>query len=168
MNRIYTKFILVYGHITLVRNSSSKYIVRKDSTCLKKNLFPVFVLVSPHGDRYGGFLPDIILLTLCDYQEHRGCWYRVEIERNRVSKHQIQSEYGEWAGWRGTGRLNPSRETKFSGAYGDRGILIFLVQLITSRIGNLTRLILTLAICDDHVVVVVVVVFTFKTVLTSI
>ena len=28
-----------------------------------------------------------------------------------------------------TGRLNPSRETKFSGTYGDRGIFIFSVQL---------------------------------------
>ena len=28
--------------------------------------------------------------------------------------------------------------------------LFFPVQLTTSRIGNLTRLILTLAICDDH------------------
>ena len=33
---------------------------------------------------------------------------------------------------------------------GDREIFIFPVQLTTSRIGNLTRLILTLAICDDH------------------
>ena len=41
----------------------------------------------------------------------------------------------------GTGRLKPARETKFSGAYGDRGIFIFPVQLTTSRIGNLTRLI---------------------------
>ena len=40
-----------------------------------------------------------------------------------------------------TGRLNPSRETKFSGANGDREIFIFLVQLTTSRIDNLTRLI---------------------------
>ena len=39
------------------------------------------------------------------------------------------------------GRLNPSRETKLSGTHGDRGILIFPVQLTTSRIGNLTRLI---------------------------
>ena len=45
---------------------------------------------------------------------------------------------------RGTGRLNPSRETKFSGLYGDRGIFIFPVQLTTSRIGNLTLLIHTL------------------------
>ena len=33
-----------------------------------------------------------------------------EIGRNPVSKHQIQPEYGEWAGWRGTGQLNQSRE----------------------------------------------------------
>ena len=49
-------------------------------------------------------------------------------------------------------RLNPSRETKFSGTYGERGIFIFPVQLTTSRIGNLTRLIHTLlpGMCDDH------------------
>ena len=44
---------------------------------------------------------------------------------------------------RGMGRLNPSRETKFSSAYGDRGILFFPVHLTTSRIGNLTLLIHT-------------------------
>ena len=33
---------------------------------------------------------------------------------------------------------NPSRETEFSGANGDREILIFPVQLTASRIGNLT------------------------------
>ena len=43
---------------------------------------------------------------------------------------------------------NPSPETKFSGASGDREIFIFPIQLITSRIGNLTWFILTLAICD--------------------
>ena len=48
------------------------------------------------------------------------------------------------------GKPNPSRETKFSGANGDREMFIFPVQLTTSRIGNLTRLILTLVICDDH------------------
>ena len=42
------------------------------------------------------------------------------------------------------GRPNPSRATKFSGAYGDSGIFIFPAQLTTSRIGNLTRLIHTL------------------------
>ena len=42
----------------------------------------------------------------------------------------------------------------FSGANGDchREIFIFPVQLTTSRIGNLPRLILSLAICDDHTV----------------
>ena len=36
------------------------------------------------------------------------------------------------------------------GADRDREMFIFPVQLTTSRIGNLTRLIHTLAICDDH------------------
>ena len=39
---------------------------------------------------------------------------------------------------------NPSRETKLSDTCGDRGMSIFPVQLTTSRIGNLTRLIHTL------------------------
>ena len=38
----------------------------------------------------------------------------------------------------------PSRETTFSGANGDREMFIFPVQLTTSRIGNLARLVLTL------------------------
>ena len=67
-----------------------------------------------------------------------------EIGRNPVSKHQIQPEYGERAGRRGTGRPNPSRETKFSGVDGDRKMYIFPVRLTASRIGNLTRLIHTL------------------------
>ena len=67
-----------------------------------------------------------------------------EIGRNPVSKHQIQPECGERAGWRGTSRPNPSRETKFPGANGDREILIFPIQLTMSRSGNLTRLIHTL------------------------
>ena len=47
---------------------------------------------------------------------------------------------------------NPSRENKFSGTNGDREMFIFPVQLTTSGIGNLTRLIHTLAIIrDDHV-----------------
>ena len=45
------------------------------------------------------------------------------------------------------GLPDPSRETKFSGANGDREIFLVPVQLTTSRIGNLTRLIHTLAIC---------------------
>ena len=42
------------------------------------------------------------------------------------------------------GRPNPSRETKLSGVNGVREMFIFPVQLTTSRIGNLTRLIHTL------------------------
>ena len=42
------------------------------------------------------------------------------------------------------GMLNPSRESKFSGANGNREIFVFPVQLLAvSRIGNLTRLITT-------------------------
>ena len=37
-----------------------------------------------------------------------------------------------------------SRDLKFSGANGDRKIIVFPVQLTTSRTGNLTRLIHTL------------------------
>ena len=51
-----------------------------------------------------------------------------ELGKNPVSKHQIQPEYGD----------DQSRETKFSGANGDRGKNIFPVQLTTSRTGNLT------------------------------
>ena len=40
-----------------------------------------------------------------------------------------------------------SRETRFSGANADREIFIFPVELTTCRIGNLTRLIHTLATC---------------------
>ena len=43
---------------------------------------------------------------------------------------------------------------QISGANVDREIFIFPVQLTTSRIGNLTRLILTLAILDDHTSVI--------------
>ena len=52
-----------------------------------------------------------------------------------------------WAGWRGTGLPKPSRETNFSGANADREKFILPVQLNTCRMGNLTRLIYTLALC---------------------
>ena len=42
------------------------------------------------------------------------------------------------------GRPNPSRKNKFSDANGDRKIFIFLVQLTSSRIDNLTRSVHTL------------------------
>ena len=70
-----------------------------------------------------------------------GVWTTVFIDatakigRNPVSKHQIQPEYGD--------------EQTDAGRDYDREMLIFPDQLTTSRIGNLTRLILTLAICDD-------------------
>ena len=69
------------------------------------------------------------------------------------------------------GLPNPSRETIFSGANADREKLIFPVQLTTRRMGNLTRLIITLATSIVYAMTqihVVVVVFTLKTVLTSI
>ena len=56
-----------------------------------------------------------------------------EIGRNPASKHQIPPEYGD---------------EQADARNGDRDIFIFSVQLTTSGIGNLTRLILTLAICD--------------------
>ena len=69
-----------------------------------------------------------------------------ELGRNSVSKHQIQPEYGDEQA-RVTGLPNPSRETKFSGTNAGRKIFIFIVQLTTSSIGNLTRLVHTLAMC---------------------
>ena len=49
------------------------------------------------------------------------------------------------------GRPNPSRETKFSGADGDRVTLIFPSQLTSSRIiDSLTRSIHTLLYVIDH------------------
>ena len=66
-----------------------------------------------------------------------------ELGRNPVSKHHIQPEYGDEQADAGRGRRNPSRETKLPGTHGD-GNIIFPVQLTTSRIGNLTRLIHTL------------------------
>ena len=48
------------------------------------------------------------------------------------------------------GTAEPVLRDKFLGANLDREMSILSVKLATSRIGNLTRLILTLAICDDH------------------
>ena len=72
-----------------------------------------------------------------------------ELERNPVSKHQISLSI-EMTRLTRDGLPKPSGETKFSGVNGDREMFVFPVQLTTSRIGNLTRLILTLAICDDQ------------------
>ena len=48
------------------------------------------------------------------------------------------------------GTAQPVSRDKFSGANADREIFIFAVQLTTSRIGNLTRLIHTLASVTIH------------------
>ena len=45
--------------------------------------------------------------------------------------------------WDGTAE-SVSRDQTLRHVYGDRGIFIFPVQLTTSRIGNLTRLVHTL------------------------
>ena len=45
------------------------------------------------------------------------------------------------------GTAETSCETKYSGANGNREICIFLVQLTTSRMDNLTRLVLVLHVC---------------------
>ena len=76
-----------------------------------------------------------------------------EIWRNSRSKHQICSaEYGNEQA--GAGRdCRTSRETKFSGANGDREIFIFPVQLTTSRIVNFiyaVDLYLATGICGDN------------------
>ena len=67
-----------------------------------------------------------------------------ELGRNPMSKHQIQPEYGNEQVDAGRKYRNPSHETKFSGANGDREIFISPVQLTSSRIGNLIRLIIIL------------------------
>ena len=71
-----------------------------------------------------------------------------ELGRNPVSKHQIQSEYGDEQADAGREAPNPSRNRlKFSGVNGGRRVFIFPVQLTMCRIGNLTRMIdTTLAI----------------------
>ena len=70
----------------------------------------------------------------------------VELGRNPVSKHQIQPDM-EMSRLTRDGTAKSSCETKLSGVNGDREKNSFPVQLTTSRIGNLTRLIYTLAIC---------------------
>ena len=70
-----------------------------------------------------------------------------ELGRNRVSKHPIHPEYGDEqadAGRDGRARLaRPNSQARMqTGKY-----YVFPVSLTTSRIGNLTRLINTLAIC---------------------
>ena len=72
-----------------------------------------------------------------------------ELRRNSVSKHHIQPEYGDEQTDAERDCRTVSRDQILRRERG-RGMLIFPVQLTTSRIGSLTRLILTLVICDDH------------------
>ena len=74
-----------------------------------------------------------------------------EIGRNPVSKHQIQPTYGdEQADWRRDCRnilARPNSQARTgTGKYS-----FFPDQLTTIRVDNLSLLILTLAICDDHI-----------------
>ena len=72
-----------------------------------------------------------------------------EFGSNPVSKHQIRPEYGDEQ-VNAEGTAEPVSRDKFSGANANREIFVFPVQLTTSRIGNLTRLIHTLAIMCDY------------------
>ena len=67
--------------------------------------------------------------------------------REESLKHQIQSEYADEQADVGRDCRTRLARPKISGADADREISIFPVQLTTCRIGYLTRLIHTLAIC---------------------
>ena len=69
-----------------------------------------------------------------------------ELGRNPVSKHQIQPEYGDEQADAGRDCRNRLARSN-SQARTRTGEYHFPVQLTTSRIDNLTRLIHTLAIC---------------------
>ena len=73
----------------------------------------------------------------------------VEMRRNSVGKRTFSPSM-EMGRLTRDGTAKSSREIKLLGANGDRELPIFPVQLATTRIGNLTRLTLTLATCDDH------------------
>ena len=73
-----------------------------------------------------------------------------KIGRNPVSKHKIQPEYGDEQADAGQDcRTRLARPTS-PARTGTGKYSFFPIQLTTSRIGNLTRLILTLAIGDDN------------------
>ena len=70
-----------------------------------------------------------------------------ELGRSPVNKQQIQSEYGNEQADAGRHcRTRLARLNSQASANADRKIFIFPVQLTTYRVGNLTRLIHTLAI----------------------
>ena len=67
----------------------------------------------------------------------------MELGKNPSSKHQIQPEYGDEEANAGRDCRTRLGQTKFSGAKAYREISIFLVQLTTSRIGNLLKVVLS-------------------------
>ena len=71
-----------------------------------------------------------------------------ELGKSPARKHQIHMEMSRLT-WDGIAEP-VSRDQILRRERGHREELIFFVQLTTSRIGNLTRLVLTLAICDGH------------------
>ena len=83
-----------------------------------------------------------------------------ELGRNPVSNHEIQPEYGDEQADAGrdcrTRLARPNSQARTRTGKYSFSLFIFPVQLITSRIGNLTRLIRTLAICvtipSDHLI----------------
>ena len=104
-------------------------------------------------------IPTTNLPTLALYMSHSGNGFdcrcitvtairAADLGRNSVSKHLIQPEYEHEQADAGQDCRTRLAETKFSGANADREIILFSpIQLITSRIGNLTRLIHILAKC---------------------
>ena len=73
-----------------------------------------------------------------------------EIGRNAVSKHHIQPEYGDDQADAGLDCRTHLARPNSQARTGTAKIFIFPVQLTTSRIGNLTRLGHTVAICNNH------------------
>ena len=71
-----------------------------------------------------------------------------KLGRNLVNKHQIQPEYGDEQADAGRDcRTRLARPISQAGANADRETSFFSVELITSRVGNHTRLIHTVATC---------------------
>ena len=67
-----------------------------------------------------------------------------ELGRNPVSKHQIQPEYGKMSRLTRDGTAEPVSRDQIPRHARGQGNIIFHVQLTTSKIGNLNRLIHTL------------------------
>ena len=73
-----------------------------------------------------------------------------ELGRNPVSKHQILPENGNEQADAGRDCRNRLARPNSQARTGTGEYSFFPVQLTTSRIGNLARLILTISICDDY------------------